>query len=92
MRDRRRRVARWNQHERSPGLGELLRRADLVLSECARFGNDAAAALDPRHASDLDEGRRAVLLELARDMVELEQYGRIAILAALLPDTGRHDA
>jgi hypothetical protein len=90
MRDRQRRVARWVQHERAPDLGELLRRADLVLSECARFGNDAAAALE--QASDLDDGRRTVLLELVRDMVELEQYGRIAILAALLPDTGRHDA
>jgi hypothetical protein len=60
-----------------------------VLSECARFGNAAVAALE---RSRLDDGRRAVLLELVRDMVELEQYGRVAILAALLPDSGRHDA
>ena len=91
MRDRQRRAARWALRERDDGdLGEILRRADLLLSECARFGSDATESL--RRAPDLDEARRAVLLELVRDIVELEQIGRLAILAALLPATGRHDA
>lgn len=72
------------------GIGRLLEQAAQLLSECARFHNVASEQLE--RARDVDEGQRMVLLELVRDVVELEQVGRVAILAALLPATGRHDA
>lgn len=92
MRDRHRRVCRVLAHRRRgpEGLDALLRRADTLLAECARFGAAASAELEA--AEHLDATSRALLLELAHEIRELESYGRVAILAALFPVDGRPDA
>jgi hypothetical protein len=74
---RRARVARWlTRRPVLDGLADC--EAAVVRAELAR-------------ASHLDDTPRIRLWELIRELMQVEQFGRVAILAALLP-TGRHDA
>ena len=86
MRDRRRRrarIARWTQ-----------RKTLRSLEACATlFGECSALVAEvQRELAHAPPECRDRMYEVVREMIDVEQLGRVALLATLLPPTGRHDA